>query len=177
MRFCLTDRIAELEPGARIVTLKSLSMAEEYLADHFPNFPVMPGVLMLEAMTQASAWLVRVTDNFAHSMVVLKSARNVKYGRFIEPGQTLYVTSQLVKQNGNETTFKARGVVNGIVAVSARLVLRSYNWADLAPERSEADQVTIAHLRELFNTLYRPEPRAVEQAQPVTVPSPAAPVS
>lgn len=59
MRFTLVDKVVELEPGRRIVAIKNLSLAEEYLADHFPGFPVMPGVFMLEAMTQASAWLIR----------------------------------------------------------------------------------------------------------------------
>ena len=54
--FLLIDRIIDFQPGAKITAVKSLTMAEEYLADHFPNFPVMPGVLMLEAMTQAAAW-------------------------------------------------------------------------------------------------------------------------
>ena len=53
MRFLLIDRILDLEPGRNLVAVKNLSMAEEYLADHFPGFPVMPGVLMLEALTQA----------------------------------------------------------------------------------------------------------------------------
>ena len=59
MKFILIDRISVLERGQRIVAHKALSLAEEYLADHFPAFPVIPGVLMLEAMVQASAWLVR----------------------------------------------------------------------------------------------------------------------
>jgi len=78
MYFSLIDKIDSLEPGKRIVATKSLSLAEEYLQDHFPNFPVMPGVLMLEALTQASAWLIRVSEDFSHSIVVLKEARNVK---------------------------------------------------------------------------------------------------
>ncbi|HEX5445871.1 MAG TPA: 3-hydroxyacyl-ACP dehydratase FabZ family protein, partial [Pirellulales bacterium] len=96
MRFTLIDRIVDLQPGAKIRAVKNLSLAEEYLADHFPGFPVLPGVLMLEAMTQAAAWLVRVSDDFAHSMVVLKEARNVKYNQFVEPGQTLSVTAELL---------------------------------------------------------------------------------
>jgi 3-hydroxyacyl-[acyl-carrier-protein] dehydratase len=72
MRFTFVDRVLDLEPGVKITTVKALSLAEEYLADHFPRFPVMPGVLMLEAMTHAGAWLVRVSEDFAHSMVLLK---------------------------------------------------------------------------------------------------------
>src|SRR3972149_10441021 len=89
MRFSLIDRIDELEPAERIAAVKTLSMAEEYVADHFPGFPVMPGVLMLEAMAEAGAWLVRAQEDFAHSMVVLRKASNVKYGQFVEPGAAL----------------------------------------------------------------------------------------
>ena len=77
MRFMLIDRIVELQSGTKITAVKNLTMAEEYLADHFPHFPVMPGVLMLEAMTQAGAWLVRHSEDFAHTMVVLKQINNV----------------------------------------------------------------------------------------------------
>jgi len=80
MRFTLLDRITSLEPGAKITAVKNLTMAEEYLGDHFPQFPVMPGVLMLEAMLEAGAWLVRAGEDFAHSMVMLRKANNVKYG-------------------------------------------------------------------------------------------------
>jgi 3-hydroxyacyl-[acyl-carrier-protein] dehydratase len=93
MRFVLLDRIVALEPGVRITAVKNLSLAEEYLADHFPGFPVMPGVLMLQAMTEAGAWLVRESEDFAHSVVVLGQANNVKYGQFVEPGQTLTVSA------------------------------------------------------------------------------------
>ena len=54
MRFTLLDRIVEVEPGKSITAVKAVSLSEEYLADHFPRFPVLPGVFMLEAMTQAS---------------------------------------------------------------------------------------------------------------------------
>ena len=64
MRFTLIDRIVDFQPGVRLTAMKSLTMTEEYLGDHFPNFPVMPGVLMLEAMTQAAAWLVRAERGF-----------------------------------------------------------------------------------------------------------------
>lgn len=156
MRFTLIDRVVDLEPGARIVAVKNLSLAEEYLADHFPGFPVMPGVLMLEAMTQAAAWLVRMTEDFAHSTVVLKEARNVKYGNFVEPGQTLTITAEMLGQDDREVKIKAQGAVDGKQAVSARLVLERYNLADVDPERAIADQVVVQKMRELLALLYRP---------------------
>src|ERR1700690_1214456 len=110
MRFTLIDRIDQLDPGSSIRAVKSLSLAEEYLGDHFPLFPVMPGVLMLEAMTQAGAWLIRAGEDFAHSIVVLKEARNVKFSNFVAPGQTLTVTAEIISQDERQTKLKAQGI-------------------------------------------------------------------
>lgn len=154
MQFHLIDRITALEPGKRIEAVKALSMGEEYLRDHFPRFPVMPGVLMLEAMYQASAWLVHVTTDFRCSAVVLKEARNVKYAEFVEPGQTLELTSEVLKQEGNLTTFKASGSVQGRQSVSARLVLDHYNWSDRRPERRVCDAYAHSWYRRHFEDLY-----------------------
>jgi 3-hydroxyacyl-[acyl-carrier-protein] dehydratase len=113
MRFTLVDQIIELTPGEKITAVKNLSLAEEYLADHFPGFPVMPGVLMLEAMTQASAWLIRASEDFAHSTVVLQEARNVKFANFLQPGQTLTITAEILDQDDRQTRLKTAGHVDG----------------------------------------------------------------
>ena len=157
MRFTLIDRIVDLTPGEKIVALKNLSMAEEYLADHFPGFPVMPGVLMLEAMTQASSWLIRASEDFAHSTVLLKEARNVKFANFLLPGQTLTVAAEILEQDERLTRLKASGSVDGTLTVSARLVLERYNLADKRPDRRVADEVVKLKLRELFSLLYQPQ--------------------
>ena len=154
MRFSLLDRVVALQPGQRIEALKNLSAAEEYLADHFPLFPVMPGVLMLEAMTQAGAWLIRASENFSHSIVTLKEARNVKYADFVRPGQTLVVTAEIVSQTATETTLKTAGTVNGATSVSARLVLSRYNLAEQNAMHAETDRKVCEKMRELFALLY-----------------------
>ncbi len=156
MRFTLIDRIIDLKPGVSITAVKTLSLAEEYLRDHFPLFPVMPGVLMLESMYQTGAWLVRKTDEFAHSMVMLKEARNVKYADFVHPGQVLRVTAQIEKQEGRLTRLKASGSVEGTVTVSARLVLDQYNLADEDPEQAAVDLYTRSLFKEQFALLYPP---------------------
>lgn len=157
MRFSLIDRIVELEPGSHITAIKSLTMAEEYLGDHFPNFPVMPGVLMLEALTQAGAWLIRVTDDFAHSMVVLKQANNVKYAQFVEPGQTLTVKVEIAKMNEGEVRLKGIGTVNGRLTVGARLTLARYNLADTNPLHADTDAATCRDLRNQLALIYQPQ--------------------
>ncbi|MBN2581359.1 MAG: beta-hydroxyacyl-ACP dehydratase [Pirellulales bacterium] len=154
MRFALVDRIIELEPGMRIAAIKSLSMAEEYLADHFPHFPVMPGVLMLESMVQAGAWLVRYNEDFAHSIVVLKEAANVKYAQFLQPGQILTIRAEIVKPGDRETKLKAQGAVDGRIIVSARLTLQQYNLADTQPWNTWTDQEIIRQQRKQFALLY-----------------------
>lgn len=164
MRFSLIDRIEHLEPGLRIRAVKALSLAEEYLADHFPGFPVMPGVLMLEAMTQASAWLVRASEDFAHSMVVLKEASGVKYGQFVEPGQTLVVTAEILSQTERETKLKVQGFVDGQTTVSARLLLERYDLSETQPDHQVTDDEVKEELRKMWGLLYRPE--AAEAATP-----------
>ena len=70
MKFNLIDKIEQIS-DERIVAVKYVSLAEEYLADHFPSFPVLPGVLMLEALTQAATWLMHRRNGFSKSMAVL----------------------------------------------------------------------------------------------------------
>ena len=156
MRFTLIDRVTELVPGERISAIKNLSLAEEYLADHFPGFPVMPGVLMLEAMTQTGAWLIRASEDFAHSTILLKEARNVKYASFVEPSETLVVTASILDQDERTTKIKAEGSVAGRAAVSARLTLERYNLAAEDPARAVTDLVVNRKMRELFALLWRP---------------------
>ena len=157
MRFTLIDRITELKAGDEITAVKNVSLAEEYLQDHFPLFPVLPGVFMLEAITEAAAWLIRHSENFAHSVVTLKEARNVKYADFVEPGNTLTVTAKIVKQEARIVSFKADGTVDGRPHVAARLVLERYNLSDTNPADAELDEYSIAEMRKLFDRLYRPK--------------------
>ena len=153
MYFSLVDKITKLTPNKEISTVKGVSLAEEYLQDHFPKFPVLPGVLMLESMTQACAWLVRASEDFAHSMVLLHECRNVKYGQFVEPGQILEVKANIIKQDERLTTFKASGSVNGAMAVSARLILERYNLAEQMPQRAASDARIRRKMKEQFEVL------------------------
>jgi 3-hydroxyacyl-[acyl-carrier-protein] dehydratase len=147
MRFTLIDRITDLQPGERIAAVKGLSMAEEYLQDHFPLFPVMPGVLMLEALYQASAWLVRETDDFAHSMVQLSEARNVTYKDFVQPGESLVVEARIQKRVDNLVWIQAEGKVNERQAVKARLILDCFNLAERGLASSSVDVYIVNELR------------------------------
>src|SRR5437773_7914189 len=110
VKFNLVDRIEHLSDD-RIVAVKYVSLAEEYLADHFPTFPVLPGVMMLEAVTQAAGWLLHHRRQFGRSMAVLKEARNVKYGSFVAPGNFLRVEVDFLKDSDAGATCKVAGSV------------------------------------------------------------------
>lgn len=123
MRFCQIDEISLLEPGQRIVATRRLSGNEDYLRDHFPRFAVMPGVLMLESLYQASALLVRATEKYQSGLVLLRAAKNVKFADFVQPGQQLDITAEIIKVDGNQYTLKAAGHKQEKIAVSGRLVV------------------------------------------------------
>jgi len=165
VKFHLVDRIESIEPGAcpdgtpggRIVTIKALSLAEEYLADHFPAFPVLPGVLMIEAMVQSAAWLVRVRQDFAHSIVMLQAARNVKYASFVQPGSILRCEVTAMEIGEASARFKGRGFVGDRQAVSGRLELRCFNLAGRRGCTRQTDEAIIGQLRQRFRLIGGPE--------------------
>lgn len=141
MHFDLVDRVLEVGPS-RIVTLKAVSGAEEYLQDHFPTFPVLPGVMMLEAMVQAARRLIETRDPAAPP-VVLGRVRALKYGRFVKPGSALRVEIELVKEpaeghydfRGGATVIEPGAAAGDApVAVSGRFVMRPVRTAAAAGE-------------------------------------------
>jgi 3-hydroxyacyl-[acyl-carrier-protein] dehydratase len=153
MRFNLIDRILDVEGNRVIRAVKNLTLGEEYLADHFPTFPVMPGVLMLESLVEAGAWLLRIREDFQHSVIVLREARGVKYGTFMEPGRQLALTAELCEEDGALTSFKGKGEVDGVTAVSARFTVVRYNLRERDPAWAATDERIVNHLRSLYLVL------------------------
>ncbi len=155
MRFCLLDEITELELGRSITATRRLRADEDYLKDHFPKFPVMPGVLMLEAMFQASGWLVRATDEFEQPFVLLQEARSVKYANFLVPDQVLVVSAEILKHGSTITKLKVQGTVDEVVAVSGRLVLERFKLSDRYPNDGSVDPHARSQLKTEFARLWK----------------------
>jgi 3-hydroxyacyl-[acyl-carrier-protein] dehydratase len=146
MRFQLIDRIEAWETGKTLRACKYLALGEEYLADHFPKFPVMPGVLMLECLVEAAAWLWRATSQYEHSVIVLREVRNVKYGTFMQPGHRMDVTVDWVKHEQDMVTFRGKGTNDaGEQTVAAQFVLHGYNLADRSAAGASVDANLQAH--------------------------------
>jgi len=153
MRFNLLDRITEVVPGVSLKAIKNLTLGEEYLADHFPTFPVMPGVLMLETLVEAGAWLLRITEDYKHSVIVLREAKGVKYGTFMEPGRQMTISVELVEKDDNTAVFKGKGEMEGQSTVTAKITLHRYNLADRDPAMKNTDERIIANFRELHRQM------------------------
>jgi 3-hydroxyacyl-[acyl-carrier-protein] dehydratase len=152
MRFRQIDTITELNPGQRIVARRTLRAEEDYLRDHFPHFPVMPGVMMLEACYQAAMWMVRTGENFAHPLVMMREVKQVKFGDFLAPGETLEIIAETVKDEGPLVTVKVIARKGERTTVSAKLVLER-QLTHLDP-RLRADE-DISHLaRRQFVALF-----------------------
>ena len=153
MRFNLIDKIVEVQAGVSLKALKNLTLGEEYLADHFPTFPVMPGVLMLQTLVEAGAWLLRISEDSAHSVIVLREAKNIKYGNFMEPGKQMLITVELVEKTADLAVFKGKGEMEGQSTVSARITLARYNLRDKDNSFKDTDEKMIAHYKELHRYL------------------------
>jgi len=153
MKFVLLDRIVELEPGRRIVAVKSLTLAEEYLGDHFPTFPVMPGVLMLEALVQSATWLVHATAGFQHSLVTLDEVKSATYKSFLKPGDSLRLEVTAKRLEPTASEFVGTGFREQTEVLRCRMALRHMNLADTDPRQAELDARLIADARQRFALL------------------------
>ena len=121
----LVDRVLELEKGKRIKALKNVSVNEPFFTGHFPHRPVMPGVLMLEAMAQAAALLVFdmlgvVPDE--KTVYYFAGIDNARFKRPVEPGDQLILEVELDRMKAGIFKFKGRALVDGQLAAQADLM-------------------------------------------------------
>ncbi len=123
--FLLVDRVLELEKGVRIKALKNVTINEPFFMGHFPHRPVMPGVLMLEALAQAAAVLsfetmgIEPDDTTVYYFAGIDGAR---FRRVVEPGDQLILEASIERAKAGIYKYKARASVDGETAVEAELM-------------------------------------------------------
>ncbi|MGI9145979.1 MAG: 3-hydroxyacyl-ACP dehydratase FabZ [Chloroflexota bacterium] len=128
--FLLVDRILDIEPGKRVVGHKHVSMTDAYLQGHFPGYPVMPGVLIVEALAQAGALLVMQDPANAGKLPFFARVDNCRFRRQVRPGDTLRLEVEVTSFRGPVGKAHARALVGDAVACEADLTFALGN----APE-------------------------------------------
>jgi 3-hydroxyacyl-[acyl-carrier-protein] dehydratase len=118
--FLLVDRVTEIKHKESIVGIKNVTANEPQFTGHFPTRPVMPGVLIIEAMAQLSAVLVaKSMENTMDKEVFFMSIEESKFRKIVEPGDTLVMYANTIQNRGPVWKFKARAEVDGKVAAEA----------------------------------------------------------
>ena len=119
--FLLVDCIEELEPGVRAVGYKCVTFHEDFFRGHFPQEPVMPGVLVIEALAQVGAVSILSLPENKGKVAYFGAINNAKFRKKVVPGDKLRLECELIKQKGPVGIGKATASVDGKVAVSAEL--------------------------------------------------------
>jgi 3-hydroxyacyl-[acyl-carrier-protein] dehydratase len=119
--FLFIDRIEELEPGKRAIGYKNVTMNEYFFQGHFPQEPVMPGVIMIEALAQVGAVSLLSMEEFKGKIAYFGGIKKARFKRKVVPGDTLKLEVEIIKMRGPAGIGKATASVNGEVAVEAEL--------------------------------------------------------
>ncbi len=122
--FLLVDRILDVEPGVKIRGLKNVTMNEPFFQGHFPGEPIMPGVLILEAMAQTGIIFAKITDpeDLADKLMVFAGMDGVRFRRQVVPGDQLIMELELIKRKKTLWKMGAKAMVDGETVTEAVLM-------------------------------------------------------
>ncbi|MDR2550353.1 MAG: 3-hydroxyacyl-ACP dehydratase FabZ [Desulfobulbus sp.] len=121
--FLLVDRIVEVEQGKHIVGIKNVTMNEPFFQGHFPGEPVMPGVLILEAMAQVGSILVCLSDQeMIGRLAYFAGVDKARFRRIVRPGDQLVLKLEMLKQKGKVIKMGGQALVDGQLAAEAELM-------------------------------------------------------
>ncbi|HWB82534.1 MAG TPA: 3-hydroxyacyl-ACP dehydratase FabZ [Bryobacteraceae bacterium] len=122
--FLLVDRIVEMEPE-RIVGVKNVTLNEPFFSGHFPDFPVMPGVLIVEAMAQAAGILVlKSLEDRDKKLVLLVAIENARFRKPVVPGDTLRLEMTVLKRKASVAKMAGRATVDGQLVAEAEMMCK-----------------------------------------------------
>lgn len=123
--FLLVDKILEFESNKRVVGLKNVTMNEPFFQGHFPGHPIMPGVLLLEAMAQTGGVLALKSlppEEVPKKVIYFMSIDKAKFRKPVVPGDQVRFELTLIKQRGAITSFKAEATVEGVLVAEAEMM-------------------------------------------------------
>jgi 3-hydroxyacyl-[acyl-carrier-protein] dehydratase len=135
----LVDRVLDWESGKQIRAIKNVSANEEFFNGHFPNKPVMPGVLMIEALAQTAALLAFLTMGQKpdeNAVVYFLGIDGARFKRPVEPGDQLVMEVEILRQSRGIWKFQSRALVDGQLVVEAELMCTMRSISELEPVQS-----------------------------------------
>ncbi|MDB5099538.1 MAG: hydroxymyristoyl-ACP dehydratase [Cyanobacteria bacterium RYN_339] len=132
MRFYLVDRIEAWHPGERAEGIKCLTMTEEYLEQHFPGWPVMPGVLILEALAQLSGYLLGDTEarEGRRVLAIMSMVEKAKFRKMVRPGDQVRLTSVITSRHPDAATVDCKAEVDGEAVCNAKILFTYWQPTD-----------------------------------------------
>ena len=120
--FLFVDRVLDIDPGKSIVAIKNVSVDEPFFQGHFPGRPIMPGVLMVEAMAQVGGILVHKSTEIDDNMVYFMSVEKAKFRKPVVPGDQLRLEVEAVQNRGKVWKFTGKALVDGKVVCEAEFM-------------------------------------------------------
>ena len=122
--FLLVDRILEIDPGKRIVGLKNVTMNEPYFQGHFPDFPILPGVIIIEAMAQTGGLFVfaQNPEEAVNKNLFFSGIDKARFRKPVIPGDQMIIELEMLKHRGQLWKFRGKATVNGELVAEAELL-------------------------------------------------------
>lgn len=123
--FLMVDRVLELESGKRIKAVKAVSHNEPWVQGHFPGLPIMPGVLMIEALAQAGGMIVTSLETHFGKLAVLGGVDSIRVRRMVTPGELMTIEAEVIYMKMGASKVKGSISVDGKVAMTGELVFKT----------------------------------------------------
>ena len=121
--FLLVDRVIELEPGVRGVGIKNVTVNEWFFQGHVPGYPIMPGVLIVEALAQVGLIALRSVPEYKEKMFLFAGIEDFRFRRPVVPGDSLRLEVELVSQEASSFTFSAKAMSGDKTAAQGKVTL------------------------------------------------------
>ncbi len=124
----LVDRVLELEPGQSIVAIKNVTANEPFFTGHYPYKPIMPGVLIIEAMAQTGGLVLQAPGSSLSGLPLLVGVDNARFRRLVEPGDQLQMAVKVLRKGQKLSKVAAEASVGGEMAAQAELLFGFFPW-------------------------------------------------